>query len=313
MGTFYHSPGGSYSFAIRKPTRILRIQPLSEHRGYLRLFYITLKLKDADGGLLDNLSSYFGLRTVELHDGFVYINGRKLYQRLVLDQGFYPEGNWTSPSDAALERDIRLSMSAGFNGARLHQKVFEEKFLYQADRLGYIVWAESPSWGLDCNDAGLPARNFLCEWREIVERDRNHPSIITWTPLNETWDVEDALAHRRLHRDAYMLTKDLDPTRPVNDASGYIHFVTDLWTVHDYEQDPPRLAQQLAGRYVRFPDYEKPEPGQPYLIDEFGGIRWDPTQGQGQPFFMGLWEFPCRCRRIFRTSPWSGRQRPCKS
>ena len=167
-------------------------------------------------------------------------------------------------------------MSAGFNGARLHQKVFEEKFLYQADRLGYIVWAESPSWGLDYNDAGLPARNFLCEWREIVERDRNHPSIITWTPLNETWDVEDALAHRRLHRDAYLLTKDLDPTRPVNDASGYIHFVTDLWTVHDYEQDPPRLAQQLAGRYVSFPDYEKPEPGQPYLIDEFGGIRWDP-------------------------------------
>lgn len=240
------------------------------------LYDITLKLKDADGGLLDNVSSYFGLRTVEIHDGFVYINSRKLYQRLVLDQGFYPEGNWTSPSDAALERDIRLSMSAGFNGARLHQKVFEEKFLYQADRLGYIVWAESPSWGLDYNDAGLPARNFLCEWREIVERDRNHPSIITWTPLNETWDVEDALAHRRLHRDAYLLTKDLDPTRPVNDASGYIHFVTDLWTVHDYEQDPPRLAQQLAGRYVRFPDYEKPEPGQPYLIDEFGGIRWDP-------------------------------------
>ena len=101
--------------------------------------------------------------------------------RLVLDQGFYPEGVWTAPSDAALRRDIELSQAAGFNGARLHQKVFEERFHYWADKLGYLTWGEASSWG--CNTASIEGRdNFLREWREIVLRDRNHPSIITWTP-----------------------------------------------------------------------------------------------------------------------------------
>ena len=115
-----------------------------------------------------------------------------------------------------------------------------------ADRLGYLLWGESPSWGLDHLDEGAPHRNFLAEWREIVRRDRNHPSIIAWTPFNETWDIRDPRAHQRVHEDAYAICKSLDPTRPVNDASGYIHHVTDLYTVHSYEQDPAKLSEQLA-------------------------------------------------------------------
>ena len=93
---------------------------------------------------------------------------------------------------------------------------------------------------------GAPHRNFLAEWREIVRRDRNHPSIIAWTPFNETWDIRDPRAHQRIHEDAYAVCKSLDPTRPVNDASGYVHHVTDLYTVHSYEQDPAKLSEQLA-------------------------------------------------------------------
>ena len=229
---------------------------------------------------IDRVSSYMGLRTIMVEGNRIFLNGKMLYLRLVLDQGFYPEGNWTAPGDEALENDIKLSMAAGFNGARLHQKVFEERFFYHADRLGYLVWAESPSWGLDYNDMGLPARNFLAEWREIVERDVNHPSIIAWTPLNETFYFRNAHAHRRLHKEAYDIVKSIDMTRPVNDSSGYIHYITDLWTVHTYEQDPEKLRKQLEvkddGPFRNYPAEESEYSGQPYLVDEYGGVKWDP-------------------------------------
>ena len=229
---------------------------------------------------IDRVSSYMGLRTIMVEGNRIFLNGKMLYLRLVLDQGFYPEGNWTAPGDEALENDIKLSMAAGFNGARLHQKVFEERFFYHADRLGYLVWAESPSWGLDYNDMGLPARNFLAEWREIVERDVNHPSIIAWTPLNETFYFRNAHAHRRIHKEAYDIVKSIDTTRPVNDSSGYIHYITDLWTVHTYEQDPEKLRKQLEvkddGPFRNYPAEESEYSGQPYLVDEYGGVKWDP-------------------------------------
>jgi beta-galactosidase/beta-glucuronidase len=248
------------------------------------LYDLVLEVLDSGGRALDSIESYAGLRKVHVEGNRIFLNNEPYYLRLVLDQGFYREGIWTAPSDAHLKRDIELSMNAGFNGARLHQKVFEERFHYWADRLGYLTWGESSSWGIDLKDE-VSARNYLSEWREIVVRDRNHPSIIAWTPFNETRDTGDGRQHNRLHRDAYDLTRDLDPTRPINDASGYVHVKTDLWTVHTYVQDPDDLRAQLTppaeGDVMRrFPEQEADYEGQPYIVDEFGGIKWIPSADQ---------------------------------
>ncbi len=257
------------------------------------LYDIEFRVLNSGGKVIDRVKSYAGLRKVHIEGSTLFLNDEPVYLRLVLDQGFYPDGIWTAPSDAALKRDIELSIKAGFNGARLHQKVFEERFLYWADKMGYLLWGESASWGLDYNQDGMPHRNFLSEWREIVARDRNHPAIIAWTPFNETRNYSDPKAHQRLHDDAYYICKMLDPTRPVNDASGYIHHITDLYTVHNYTQDPKALSALLAdtpdrGVFRNFPENDAPYTGQPYYIDEFGGIKWNPetqndsAMGEGQ-------------------------------
>jgi beta-galactosidase/beta-glucuronidase len=246
------------------------------------LYDLILEVLDKSGRVLDHVESYAGMRKVHIQGNQVFLNNKPYYLRLVLDQGFYPDGIWTAPSDAALKKDIELSMQAGFNGARLHQKVFEERFHYWADKLGYLTWGESSSWGIDINN-GAAARNFLIEWQEIIMRDRNHPSIIAWTPFNEAWGRGESL--KRLLIDAYDLTHSLDPTRPVNDSSGGLHFETDLWTEHTYEQDPSKMKKLLAlgdknEVWRRLPERSGEYRGQPYLIDEYGGIKWIPSPDQ---------------------------------
>ena len=135
-----------------------------------------------------------------------------------------------------VEGDIDRSLAMGFNGARLHQKVFEERFLYHCDRKGYIVWGEYPNWGLD-HSYGDSVHGILPEWIEEVERDFNHPAIIGWCPFNETWDVNGRKQYDDVLRTVYLTTKALDPTRPCIDTSGNFHVITDIFDVHDYEQD----------------------------------------------------------------------------
>ncbi len=244
------------------------------------LYDIELTVRDADGKAIDTVNSYAGMRKIHVEGNRYYLNNKPYYLRFVLDQGFYPDGVWTAPTDADLRRDIELSKAAGFNGARLHQKMFDERFFYWADKLGYLTWAEAPSWGGDLNNP-LTARNFIPEWETLVVRDRNHPSIIAWTPFNETWERPDndeaALQHDRIIEDVYRATHNLD-YRPVNDASGNYHVITDLWTVHSYEQDPARLAEWFVlkdGKYpCQDPRRDVPYSGQPFFIDEYGGIKW---------------------------------------
>ena len=245
------------------------------------LYDLKFEVLAADGAVLDVVSSYAGLRKIHVEGNRIYLNNKPLFLRLVLDQGFYPDGIWTAPSDEALKADIERSMAVGFNGARLHQKVFEERFHYWADKLGYLTWAESSSWGANSNNE-LSARNFLSEWEEIVVRDRNHPSIITWTPFNESWDrakdVEGARCHDRMVADAYRITHALD-YRPVCDVSGGYHVVTDIWSYHNYEQDAAKLLEEQTlkgdGTVPTFDvARECPYGGQPYILDEYGGIRW---------------------------------------
>jgi len=239
---------------------------------------LELEVIDAQGAVVDRVESYLGLREVRTQGDTLLLNGEPLYLRMVLDQGYWPDGIWTAPDDAALVRDIELARAAGFNGARLHQKAFEPRYHWHADRLGWLTWAEMPSWGIDENDP-VAGRNLLAEWAELVVRDRDQPSIIAWTPLNETEDRVVGPEHRRLVRDAAALTRALDPTRPVNDASGWVHQDTDLWTVHLYTQDPGELARLLRQDppHRHRPDLERYD-GQPLMIDEFGGTRWPPGE-----------------------------------
>ena len=275
------------------PVKVNKVKTWSPENPFL--YDVELNVYDKSGKLVDQFNSYAGMRKVHVEGNTYYLNNEPYYLRLVLDQGFYPDGIWTAPSDEALRNDIELSKAAGFNGARLHQKVFEERFHYWADKLGYLTWGEAPSWGGNMNNP-LTGRNFIPEWETVVVRDRNHPSIIAWTPFNETWERADndegALQHDRLIEDVYRITKNLD-YRPVNDASGNYHVITDLWTVHSYQQDPEKLAEWFVvkdGRYpCQDPRRDVPYSGQPFFIDEFGGIKWvvgkqfaDNTWGYGE-------------------------------
>ena len=257
------------------------------------LYDLVYQVKDAKGNVLDEVKSYAGMRKVHTANGRFYLNNQPYFQRLVLDQGFYPEGIWTAPSDEDLKNDIVLGKEAGFNGARLHQKVFEERFHYWADKLGYLTWGESASWGLNTSSPEA-ARNFLTEWEEVVVRDRNHPSIIVWTPFNETWDRpndnEQARQHDRFISDVYKLSHNLD-YRPVNDASGNYHVMTDIWSVHHYAQSGEEMKKRLEIKDGKLPQKdvkkEVPYEGQPYFVDEYGGIKWV----HGKQFAENTWGY----------------------
>ena len=221
----------------------------------------------------DKVASYFGLRSVRM-DGYKFlINEKSVFQRLILDQGFYPDGIYTAPTASALEDDIRMSMDAGFNGARLHEKVFEPLFLYYCDKLGYLAWGEFADWGSDKSKPELLHR-YLPQWCEALERDRNHPAIVGWCPFNETHESQ----YNDTLRVVYETTKRLDPDRPCIDTSGYVHVKSDIFCVHDYEQDPAKFAANYAG--LPGGDFHDSRrgcgyiPGQPLFVSEYGGIAW---------------------------------------
>lgn len=225
----------------------------------------------------DEVTSYFGLREVDLSDGVCKINGKPVFQRLILDQGFYPDGIYTAPTKEALKNDILLSMKVGFNGARLHQKIFEPLFLHYCDELGYIVWGEHGNWGLNWTKFES-LRYFLLEIEEEIERDFNHPSIIGWCPYNETWEIDRAFQDADVLRIVYRTVKALDKTRPCIDTSGNYHVETDIFDIHDYEQDYKIFKENYDKLfkenelYDRFPDKQHWN-GEPVFMSEYGGIR----------------------------------------
>ncbi|MEV0495312.1 glycoside hydrolase family 2 protein [Streptomyces atratus] len=257
------------------------------------LYGLRLRLTQ-DGEVIDEVGSYAGLRSVAINGNRILLNGQPVFQRLVLDQGYWPDTLMTSPSDDALRRDIELAMAAGFNGARLHQKVFEERFYYHADRLGYLVWGEFGDWGTSgqgpAGNNQQPTASFVAQWLEVLRRDRSHPSIIGWCPLNETHQ----LLHDRLTQlddvtlAMYLATKAADPSRPVVDASGYAHRVrgADVYDSHSYEQDPEAFRREQSGLRDGRPYLNELDgvamsysyAGQPFFVSEYGGIWWNPQR-----------------------------------
>jgi beta-galactosidase/beta-glucuronidase len=255
--------------------------------GAPELYELTLELLDRSGNILDTVESYFALRDVSLSKRALMINGKPVFMRLILDQGFNPEGIYTAPSDDFIRRDIELSMALGFNGARLHQRVFEERTLFWADKLGYIVWSEYANGNALGTAEGI--EHFLPEWMEVMQRDFNHPAIIGWCAFNETY--HDHALNINTHCILYNVTKALDPTRPVIDASGGMHYDTDMFDVHDYQQDPEifrsyfaPMAEDSNACHVPISRYVGTAPrrpieykGQPYWVSEYGGTFWNPA------------------------------------
>jgi hypothetical protein len=208
------------------------------------------------------------------------LNGKSVFQRLVLDQGYYMDGLYTAASDEALINDIKLSMDAGFNGARLHQKVFEPRFLYHCDRLGYMVWGEQGNWGIDYSRSDALSY-FLDEWAEVVDRDFNHPSIVGWCPWNEFWDNSRYIKDTRLIATTYKMTKAMDPTRVCIDTSGGVHTkANDICDVHDYNQDPVTFKENYDKLVSDNELYDQVNrggvrqtwKGEPVFVSEYGGI-----------------------------------------
>jgi beta-galactosidase/beta-glucuronidase len=241
--------------------------------GQGRLYDLVLRFGE------DEVFSYFGMRHVELRDGKFYLNGKSVFQRLVLDQGFYADGIWTAPTEECLYRDIDLAMEAGFNGARFHQKVFEPRSFYYADKRGYLVWCETANSGMDYSDMAT-LNEFLSPWLDTMKQRYNHPCIITWCPVNETWDSGPLKkrADPRFLYAVYTETKRYDPARPCVDTSGLYHVITDIFDVHDYEQDhevfKARYDELAQGVINNKHSNRQVWNGEPFMVSEFGGIGY---------------------------------------
>ncbi len=239
---------------------------------------------------IDAVSSYFGMRKIAIQDGKVSLNNQPYYMRLVLDQGYHPEGILTFPTDEALKKDVELTKALGFNGARKHQKVEEPRYLYWADHLGLLVWGEMANAYVYSETA---VKRITQEWQEAIQRDYNHPCIVAWVPINESWGVPDLPTHvyQIEHLQAlYHLVRSLDITRLVISNDGWEHARTDLLTIHDYEGS----GEVLTERYSTLENILKARPahrdlyvqgfahqGEPILVTEFGGIGYQKDAQQG--------------------------------
>jgi len=250
------------------------------------LIDVQMRLRRGDE-VLDEVTSYTALREVALRDGDFLLNGRPYFLRLALDQGYWRDGLMTAPTPDALQRDVELAKALGFNGVRKHQKVEDPRYLYWADRLGLLVWAELPSAYAHTRQA---IARLTRTWIEMIERDADHPCIVTWVAFNESWGVPDlptSASQRDTVRALYALAKALDPTRPVVGNDGWEFVAGDVFTIHDYDADPATLiaryrdARAVAQTVAEFRPVgrrlttDAPDTGgRPVVLSEFGGIRF---------------------------------------
>jgi beta-galactosidase/beta-glucuronidase len=240
-------------------------------------------------GTGDSVESYLGLRSAAVERGRFLLNDRPVYLRSVLEQGYWPESHLAAPSSDAIRAEVQLIKDLGFNAVRLHQKFEDPRFLYWADRLGLLVWAETPG---AYEFSPTAVERMTREWLEVLHRDRSHPSIVTWVPLNESWGVQH-IAHspamRAYARALADLTRAIDPTRPVISNDGWEHVASDIVSVHDYEWRPEVMRERYgsaeaidhlisgvgpAGRRILLDG--APTDGLPVMLTEFGGIRYTP-------------------------------------
>ena len=253
--------------------------------GKPNLYDVSIKL---DSG--DEVETYFGMRKVELKDGHILLNNGPLYQRLILDQGYWPESLITPPSDDAIKADIEWTKKFGFNGARKHQKLEDPRYYYWADKLGLLVWGEVPSayefTQESCNNLSETLAGY-------IERDFNHPSIITWLLLNESWGATRIYEDKRMQALGCMLyhqAKALDNTRLVSTNDGCEELHTDIYGLHDYAAwgedlaahfaDPDKVAKITNDHRMAWAHGYEPDGQEAFLLTEFGGIAIDAEGSQ---------------------------------
>jgi len=242
---------------------------------------------------LDHVYSYFGMRKISTRNGQVLLNNEPIYQRLLLDQGYWPESHLTPPSEEAILRDIDAILEMGYNGVRKHMKVEDARFLYWCDVKGVLVWSEMAGT-FEFNDDAV--RNFTSEWMDVVRQYYNHPSIVTWVPFNESWGVANIAKDRRQQaftESIYHLTKAFDPTRLVVSNDGWEHTVSDILTLHDYVESGEELLRRYGDKdsivnnriafnnkkYAYADGYRYG--GQPIIMSEFGGVAFKSEAGWG--------------------------------
>ncbi len=266
-------------------------------------------------GPADSVHSYLGLRSVGTGRGHFLLNDRPYFVRAVLDQGYWPTSYLTAPEPDAYRAEVELIKSLGFNAVRIHQKLEDPRFLYWADRLGLLVWTEMPS-AYEFSPKAI--RRLTIEWMEAVARDRSHPSVVTWVPINESWGVEQlaaAPAQRELTRALASLTRALDPSRPVVSNDGWEHTGSDIVTIHDYTQSGDALRDRYAstesatrllagygpaGRLVLLDGQS--DTTAPLMVSEFGGIRFDrgdQAEAWGYATAEDVRQFEAALREVF--------------
>ena len=249
------------------------------------LIDVQLELWGDRGELLDHAASYTAIRGAGVQGDRFILNGRPYQLRMVLDQGYWPESGMTAPADEALRTDVMLAKSMGFNGVRKHQKVEDPRYLYWADRLGLAVWGEMPSAYRFTTES---VERLSREWTGVIARDFSHPCIIAWVPINESWGVPnlpDNPRERHYVQALYHLTRTLDPTRPVIGNDGWESVATDIIGIHDYDDQPKRIAKRYLAEDVLPRLFKRERPGgrllvlegqqhadQPIMLTEFGGI-----------------------------------------
>jgi beta-galactosidase/beta-glucuronidase len=253
-----------------------------------------------DDQVVDQINSYFGMRKISIVEDKVYLNNKPIYQKLILDQGYWPESLITPPSDQALKKDLELIKEMGFNGVRKHQKVEDDRFYYWADKLGLLVWAEM---GSTYQYTDRAVENFSSQWLRVVRKLYNHPSIICWVPFNESWGIEDVAKNRKQQsftESIYYLTKSIDQQRPIISNDGWEHTISDIITFHDYVESTAELRQTYVesidqllqnkkvfnnqeyiegGKFIMADNYSYQ--GQPIIFSEFGGVAFQDKEGWG--------------------------------
>lgn len=257
------------------------------------LYDINYKLYCEDK-VIDIVDSYFGVRNISIKGNKIYLNGEQLYLKLILDQGYWKQSHLTPPNEECLIKDIESVLEFGYNGIRKHQKIEDERFLYWCDVKGVLVWSEMANcYNFDDNSL----QNFTNEWIKVVKQNYNHPSIITWVPINESWGVPEVSICKKQQNfinSLYYLTKSMDNTRLVISNDGWEHTISDIITIHDYKQDDELLYQEYTdkdmkilnnlkeynGKHSLFANGYKYK-GQPVIMSEYGGIAIYSEEGWG--------------------------------